>query len=107
MVPMMIEAAAMPPVTEGGAPAASRNPQAGKPASGRSAPCGSGVGLQQSSEFAPEQSVVRHNAKCVFARHRLMPEIAARAFENQSARRDVPQPNPRLEVGVHPPARHV
>src|SRR5207248_6301670 len=44
----------------------------------------------ETSQLVPKQAVVRHDAEFMFARHRLVPEIAAGTFEYQSARRNVP-----------------
>src|SRR2546427_8332735 len=61
----------------------------------------------ETSQLVPEQAVVRHDAELMFAWHRLVPEIASGAFENQSAGGDVPEANSCLDVGIHPAAGHV
>src|SRR5256885_10124304 len=54
----------------------------------------------QSPQLPSEQTVIGHDPVFVFAGDRLVPEIAARAFQNPSPCRDVPPTDARLEGNV-------
>src|SRR6267378_6769068 len=62
---------------------------------------------KQRQQATAQPSIVGHKLELVLARNRLMPEIATGAFEDQSARGNVPQTDAGLDVTVHPAARHV
>src|SRR5947199_9203690 len=57
----------------------------------------------QRPQCSPQLPVVGHDPVFVFPSDRLVPEIAPGAFEDQAARRNVPQSDAGLEVPVHPP----
>src|SRR5882762_1614696 len=63
--------------------------------------------LLDSTKLAAKQAVAHDHFVRVLAGNRLPPELPARAFHNQPARRNVPNLDASFEIRVKSPRRHV
>src|SRR6266700_5148337 len=63
--------------------------------------------LIRHAKLPPKQTVAGDQTISVFARNRLLPKLAAGAFDNQSASGDVPKPDAALNVGIETATRHI